>query len=513
MRKTTQGLSAAAVVTAVALLAPASVAYATGSSSGDATPAVAPVVPPFLSKGPGTVVDPLLGGAAFKPGALGGTDPYFPDYGNGGYHVAHYDLRLKYDPIGKVLDGTATLTAKAAQNLSSFGLDLKSTLNVSAVKVNGTAAKHFAQSGAHKLVITPAQNLQANSPFTVTVVYSGMPTPVQEPKGGLGVYGWITTDDGAVALNQPVGAATWFPVNESNTDKATYSYQVTVPKDLSVLANGEPTGAVMKGKSLKTYGWEMRRPMAPELATVAIGKFDVTRSVQAGGMPDITAIQTSLKANPKQQQRFNSTTGDMLKWESGMFGRYPFDSTGGVLDTSNVGYSMESQGRPIYDTDTANLNSDAIITIAHEQAHQWFGDSLTPARWADIWLNEGFATYTEWLYAEKHGGATAQQMFDKTYALAAKDPHWQFPAAAPGRNHIFDWTVYYRGAMTLHLLRKQLGDKAFFDLMRRWADGHRYGNVTTAQFVQLAEQASPKKNLKPFFTAWLYSPLKPAIPK
>jgi aminopeptidase N len=517
MRKTTQGLSAAAAVTAVALLAPASVAYATGSTGGGITPAPVPapgsIVPPFLSHGPGPVVNPLLSGAAFKPGALRGGDPYFPDYGNGGYRVAHYDLRLKYDPVGKMLDGTATLTARATQNLSSFGLDLKSTLNVSSVKVNGTAAKNFVQSGDHKLVITPAQGLQADSPFTVTVAYSGMPTPVQEPKGGLGVYGWVTTGDGAVALDQPVGASTWFPVNESNANKATYSYQVTVPKDLTVLANGEPTGAVPKGKTLKTYGWEMRRPMAPELASVAIGKFDVTASVTAGKMQDITAIEASLKASTNQRQKFNTTTADMLKWESGMFGRYPFDSTGGVLDTSNVGYSMESQGRPVYDTDTANLTPDAIITIAHEQAHQWFGDSLTPARWSDIWLNEGLATYTEWLYAEQHGGLTAQKMFDTTYALAAQDPHWRVATAAPGRNHIFDWAVYYRGAMTLHLLRTQLGDKAFFGLLRRWADGHRYGNVTTAQFIQLAEQVSHKSNLNKLLMTWLYSTGKPAIPK
>jgi aminopeptidase N len=492
MRKTSQGLTAAAIVTAVGILAPASVAHATGG-----TPAPSPLpLPPLFT--------------SFRAGALHGSDPYFRDFGNGGYRVGHYDLRLKYDPIGKLLDGTAVLTARATQNLSSFGLDLAGTLVVSSVKIDGKPVKSFAQSGSHKLVITPAEGLRSGAPFTVTVVYSGVPTPIQEPKGGLGTYGWVTTGDGAVAVNQPVGADTWFPVNEANTDKATYSYHVTVPKDLTVLANGEPTGTVAKGTTQKTYAWEMRRPMAAELAMVAIGKFDVTRTT-ANGLPDITAIQTSIKATAAQQRKFNKTTADLLTWETGLYGRYPFGSTGGILDTSNVGYSLETQSRPIYDTDTPVLDAFAVTLIAHEQAHQWFGDSLTPARWSDIWLNEGFATYTEWMYTQKIGGISAQQQFDKVYAMAATDPRWQVVTAAPGRNHIFDWTVYDRGAMTLHLLRKQIGDKAFFALVKEWASAHQDGNVTTAQFIAAAQKASPKKNLRTFFKAWLYTPGKPAL--
>lgn len=506
MRKTTQGMTAATIMTAVGLLAPASVAYA---AAGSPIPSPAPGAP-LLPIASTPALDPFLIGKVFRPGALHGNDPYFPDFGNGGYRVAHYDLRLKYDPIGRVLDGTAVLTAKATQNLASFGLDLQSTLSVTAVRIDGKPAKKFAQSGAHKLVITPPDNLHTGTPFTITVVYSGVPAPVQEPKGGLGTYGWVTTGDGAVAVNQPVGADTWFPVNESNTDKATYSYHVTVPKGLTALANGEPTGAMPKGRTQMTYGWEMRQPMAPELAMVAIGKFAVTRSIALGGIPDITAIQSTLQTRSSQGTAFNKTTGDLLKWESGIFGRFPFGSTGGILDTSNVGYSIETQGRPVYDTDTANLNAAAIATIAHEQAHQWFGDSLTPARWSDTWLNEAFATYTEWMYAEKTGGLPVQKWFDQAYAPAATDGRWKVGTAAPGRNHIFDWAVYDRGAMTLHMLRKQLGDKAFFGLVKRWAAEHRGGNVSTAQFIALAEQVA-HKDLRKFFTQWLYAPVKPPI--
>jgi aminopeptidase N len=439
----------------------------------------------------------------FTPGASGAGEPYFPDMGNGGYDVGHYDLGLAYDPATKVLRGKAVISAKATQNLSRFDLDFLGPFKISKLTVNGKKAA-FKRTGAQELVITPKRGLPRGSHFTVSVTYSGIPKKINDPT--LGISGWATTADGAVGLNQPFGAATYYPVNDTPLDKATYSYRITVPKGLTALANGESTGTWSKGGKT-TFGWEIRKPTASELSMVAIGKFDVTKSKAIGGIPNITAIQTALDTKPGQGKAFNKLTGDLVTWESGIYGRYPFDSTGGIIVKANVGYALETQSRPVYDQNSSNLDES---TIAHEIGHQWFGDSLTPARWADIWLNEGFATYTEWLYAEKSRGVTVQKSFDQVYAVPAADARWALKTADPGRDHIFDWTVYNRGAMTLQVLRKKIGDKAFFALIKRWADQNRYGNVTTAAFIKTAEQVS-HQNLGPLFKAWLYTGSKPTL--
>jgi aminopeptidase N len=439
----------------------------------------------------------------FTPGAAGAGDPYFPDMGNGGYDVGHYDLGLAYDPATKVLTGKAVISATATQNLSRFDLDFRGPLKISKLTLNGKKAA-FKRTGAQELVITPGRGLPRGGHFTVSVSYSGIPQKIDDP--ALGISGWVATDEGAVGLNQPFGAATYYPVNDTPRDKATYSYRITVPKGLTVLANGEPTGTSSKGGKT-TSGWAIRKPTASELSMVAIGKFNVTKSNTKGGIPNISAIQAALDTKPGQGKAFNALTGDLVTWESGLYGRYPFDSTGGIIVKANVGYALETQSRPVYDQDTSDLDES---TIAHEIGHQWFGDSLTPARWADIWLNEGFATYTEWLYAEKSQGVAVQKSFDQAYALPATDKRWALKTADPGRDHIFDWTVYERGAMTLQALRKKIGDKAFFTLIRRWADQHRYGNVTTAAFIKAAEQVS-HQNLHAFFTAWVYTSGKPGL--
>jgi aminopeptidase N len=441
----------------------------------------------------------------FTPGAPGTGDPYFPDMGNGGYDVGHYDLRLAYDPASKALSATARIAATATQNLSRFDLDFQGPLSISRLKVNDATAA-FTRTGAQELVVTPARGLRKGNRFSVTVSYTGVPEKVDDP--ALGLSGWVATDDGAVGLNQPIGAATWYPVNDTPRDKATYSYAVTVPDGVKGLTNGEPLGTSSRdGKT--TYRWAMRQPMSSELAMVAIGKFGVTSQRTPGGIPSITAIDPQLVTAPSQPGDFHKLTGDVLDWESTVFGRYPFSSTGGIADKAGVGYSLETQGRPVYDRRTAGVNPSGGL-IAHEQAHQWYGDSVTPAFWRDIWLNEGFATYAEWLYSEHTGGRTAQQIFDETYAQPANADVWQPVMADPGRDNIFHETVYDRGAMTLHVLRKAIGDEDFFTLVKRWPAGHRYGNVTTADFIAFSEKIS-HKDLGALFQAWAFTAGKPAL--
>jgi aminopeptidase N len=237
---------------------------------------------------------------------------------------------------------------------------------------------------------------------------------------------------------------------------------------------------------------------------IAIGDYALTRGVTADGLPNITAIGKSIDTKPGQGKVLNETTAQLVQWESSMYGPYPFDSTGGILADVGVHYALETQSRPVYDQSTSDVNGDLL---AHELGHQWFGDSLTPVHWSDIWLNEGFATYSEWLYQEKFNGIPVPTTFAKTYA-GEKD--WSGKVADPGRDHIFDDLVYNRGAMTLQALRTKIGDRDFFRVLTQWPATHRYGNVSTQEFIHFVERLTGR-DLDSFFHTWLYQPGKPTL--
>jgi aminopeptidase N len=428
-------------------------------------------------------------------GSAGGGDPFFPAAGNGGYDVLDYGLDLAYDPATKQLEGTAVITAVATRSLTQFDLDLR-TLAVRSVTVNGRSA-HASQSG-QELVIRPAQPLRRGLPFIAVVRYGGVPQPVTDPDGSLD--GWIPTDDGAFVVNEPQGAPSWFPVNDVPNDKATYTIRMTVPAGLTAVGNGALLAqSTRNGRT--TFVWRESRPMASYLSTITLGQFTVTRSVTPDGIPVYLAV------DPRQAAA-NTTLArlpEILAFEQSVYGRYPFETVGAIVDNARfVGYALESQSKPNFD------RAPSVSTLAHELAHQWVGDSVTPRTWPDIWLNEGFATYTEWLWSEHDKKDTAQQIFDDTYATPASETGlWDPPPADPGSpDNLFTGSVYDRGALTLHALRVKIGDRAFFALLRAWVTGHRYGNASTADFIHLAERIS-HRNLDHFFTVWLHTPGKP----
>ncbi|MXM66066.1 M1 family peptidase [Streptomyces sp. HUCO-GS316] len=433
--------------------------------------------------------------AAGTTGASGVGDPYFPLAGNGGYHVEHYDLTLRYNPTSRHLVGRAVLTARATKKLTRFDLDLKG-LKVTGLKVGHDRAE-FRRRG-QELVVTPRRTLHKGETFKVTVAYRGTPKPVTDPDGSLD--GWIPTDDGAFVAGEPQGAMTWFPANNHPLDKSSYDFTLTVPKGRTAVANGVYLGSrTADGRT--TFRWRQKEPMAAYLATATIGKFKIKRYTTADGLQVYNAVdpREAAAAAPVLKK-----LPSVLKWGSKLFGPYPYRAAGAIVDRApDVGFALETQTRPVYDS------APDLSTLVHESAHQWFGDSVSVTSWKDIWLNEGFATYAEWLYSEQHGGDSAQQTFDALYARPASDDLWEFPPGNPGSGaNIFGTPVYARGAMALHALRTAVGDPAFHRILKAWADGHRDGHGTTAQFVRLAERESGQ-DLDSLFQTWLYTAGKP----
>ena len=443
-------------------------------------------------------------GALADTGAPGLGDPYFPGLGNGGYDVDNYVLDFRYDRRTNRLAGVTSIAATALTGLERFNLDLKG-MRVRSVRVDGRRAA-FSRAGA-ELRITPPAPLAAGRVFTVVVRYRGRPRTTLGRVVFGGPYGFLHTPDGQFVAAEPNAASTWFPCNDHPADKATFLFRITVPSGFRAVANGRLVGWRKDGRRTM-YMWHESAPMATYLATVDTGRWKFRRGHTKGRVPVFVAVDSGIaRRKPRAARFFLRTTARAVDFESRFFGPYPFASTGAIVDDARfrgrrLGFSLETQSRPIY----SGLVDSA--TIAHEIAHQWFGNSVSVSRWSDIWLNEGFASFAEYLWYAHRGVQSAHQSFRQDYRIPAKDPFWDVVITDPKRSTMFHAAVYARGAMTLQALREKIGDEAFFTLLRTWTATHRHGNATTAQFEALAEQISGQE-LTPFFDTWIRSARKP----
>ncbi|WP_329337729.1 M1 family metallopeptidase [Streptomyces sp. NBC_00663] len=431
------------------------------------------------------------------PGGAGVRDPYFPKAGNGGYDVGHYDLRLSYDPDTDHLSGTAGITARATQDLSAFDLDLKG-LDVESVTVEGRAAR-FHRTG-QELTVRPHDGLDKGETFKAEVRYSGTPRTLTDADGSQ--EGWLRTADGAVALGEPIGSMTWFPGNHHPADKASYDITVTVPDGLEAVSNGE-LRKKETGDAGTTFSWHTAEPMASYVATLAVGDYGIHRST-AADVPVYTAVREGESAKALAR------LPEIMEWGEENFGPYPFSSTGAIVGgEDDAEYALETQNRPFFP------GAPDTGLLVHELAHQWFGDSVTPKSWRDMWLNEGFATYAEWLWEEDEGGDSAQDTFDRLYE-EGEDEYpdlWAFPPAEPnGAAHLSDDPVYQRGAMVIQKIRQTVGDDTFYDIVQGWTAGHRHGNADTDDFTEYVEQRAPDEDFDAIWDEWLYGEGKPARP-
>ena len=433
-------------------------------------------------------------------GAPGAGDPYFPRYGNGGYDVRHYDIFVDYDPTTERLRGDTRLTARAEQRLTRFNLDLQ--IAAKAVRVDGEPAT-WDQHG-RELVVTPAAPLPKGKTFHVRVRYAGKPGEINS--GGLG--GWFETPDGAVLAGEPEAATLWFPSNDHPSDKASFDIDVRTADETDVVSNGRLTGRRPVGDEVMWH-WRMSSPMATYLAYVAFGDFSFERGRTAGGVPYLYAISDHLGKRRTSAVKSLRKSADIVDMFSRHFGPYPFDITGGTLANVDFGFALENQTRPIYSEVFFGGSAANTSVIAHELAHQWFGDSVSVQRWRHIWLNEGFATWSDWFYHARRDGPSTDESFADSYDwLRTQRTFWRLEIGNPGKRQLFDLAVYHRGAMALEAVRNVVGNDDFLRLMRGWVRSRGDGNGSIAGFQRLGEEVSGR-SLDHVFDVWLYSSHRP----
>ena len=426
-------------------------------------------------------------------------DRYVPDHGDLSYDVTHYDLQLDYSVESNRLSGRATITAVASRDLDELELDLY-RLRASKVSVDGAPAAKYTQR-KHRLVVRPRTTVAAGETFTLVVSYAGSPQPMP---GLDGDAGWEELADGVIVASQPHGAPSWFPCNDRPANKATYAIEITAPSNYRVVANG-----VLESKRRRSGGTTWRHveeaPMATYLATVQIGRYDVVET--AGDVPVRTVYPAGKKATsggPFARQ------DEMLATFERLFGPYPFTAYTAVITADELDIPLEAQGLAVFGSNFASDEWDSERLVAHELAHQWFGNSVTLAGWRDIWLHEGFACYAEWLWSEES---------DREPAADHARLHWDrlagldqdFLLGDPGPDLMFDDRVYKRGALLLHALRSEVGDARFFEVLQAWTERHAHGSVSTDDFIALAGEVCGAA-VGGLFDAWLREVSLPALP-
>jgi aminopeptidase N len=448
-----------------------------------------------------TPTDPLVGSSGLN-------DSLFPEFGNGGYDVQHYTLDITVNDVSTSdLTATTTIAAKATQDLSSFNLDFLG-FEISSITINEQPAD-FERDG-QELTITPATLLQKDEAFTVTVQYSGTPNNLISQSLHF-QSGWVTFDSGSFVLSEPDGAASFYPVNDHPLDKASFTFRVTVPEPFEVAANGVLTETIDNGTT-NTFTFEVRDPMASYLATINIDEFDIETMESDSGIPIRNYYATGL---PASVRRPFARQGEMLTYFGELFGPYPFEVYGSLVLDVEVGAALETQTMSIYGLDMIDPNDVAGTesVVAHELSHQWFGDSVSVADWSDIWLNEGFATYAQGLWTEHiDGRAALDEWIRSIYETVAANSEHFTPPGEPTADQLFNGGVYFRGALTLHALRLEVGDEAFFEILRTYHEQYKGSNATTDDFISVAESVSGK-DLHELFDNWLYNEEIPPIPE
>jgi aminopeptidase N len=449
--------------------------------------------------------------AAATPGAPGIGDRLFPNLGNGGYDVRQYTIRLRWLVPSRTVQALVTVDAVATQALSRFDLDFQGNV-ISQVTLGGRPVRSR-RAGA-KLVVTPASPIAAGRRFSVLVAYRADPRGRFDCSAPPPLTGsaWFPTADGFVVAGQPNCMHTVFPSNDDQRDKALYRFVVDVPAGTVAVANGTLAGRVDRG-GRSVWSYRTRDPLASELVQIAVGRYAVLRRSGPHGLPvrDVVpagvaaAVEPTLAGTPSQ-----------IAWMEGKVGRFPFESYGLLLADLNIRFALETQTLSLFPVswfagDRRFPERLVAPIMVHELAHQWFGDSVSPASWSDVWLNEGHATWYEALYADERGWASLEQRMRGAYAAADQWRRRYGPVGRPSASNVFNPGVYDGGALVLFALRQTIGAGAFGELERRWVATYRDGVAGTPQFIALASEVAGR-NLARLLNAWVYGTRTPRMP-
>ncbi|KNB53654.1 M1 family metallopeptidase [Streptomyces caatingaensis] len=429
--------------------------------------------------------------------------PYFPGHGSYGHRTVAYDLELGYDPGAGWLDGHARIEAVANGAVDRVALDL-ARLEVHEARLDDRPVA-FRRKGGKLLISTP-RTLEAGRPFALDIRYGGRPRPVPSQFGPIG---WDRTGDdhdGTLVASQPVGAPSWFPCNDRPDDKASYTFGITVPVGHQALANGSLVEHRRNGASAR-WTYHHPGPMASYLAAVYTGRFArETWTPRDTGAP--VPVHIACPAGTAKEVRHDlARQGRILRVFTDLFGDYPFESYGVVVVDAELAAPVENQTLSVFGTNHMDGRRTWETLVAHETAHQWFGNSVGLGDWQHIWLNEGFATYAEWLWSEHLDEDDAD-----TLARRARDElagrRQNLRIADPGRRHLFDDRVYVRGACALHALRLAVGDTRFFRVLRTWHEARRGGFADTDAFLAHAARVTGR-DVADVLGPWLFEPRVP----
>ncbi|MEG2422182.1 M1 family metallopeptidase [Glutamicibacter sp.] len=426
-------------------------------------------------------------------------DEYTKHHGSPTYTVEHYDLSLVIKLASNLLDGRAMLRIRAVEDINEVALNL-SGLKIIKATCQGrkvpVAKKH------HRMVVSLPAVVKAGERVELNLRYAGSP---QAENGLWGELGWEELTDGILVSGQPVGASTWYPCNDHPSHKSSYRFEISADAGYRVVANGQLVDH-RRSASRETWVYEQREPMASYLATVQIGRYSQIPFDEGGHLVAYSVPGTEVPV----RGAFAKQTA-MAELFERKFGPYPFESYKIVVVDDELEIPLEAQGLSIFGKNHLSLQWEAQRLIAHEFAHQWFGNSLTPGRWKDIWLNEGFACFSEWVYSEEAQVMALDERARHAWAMLEGLPQ-DIMVGDPGPQDMFDDRVYKRGALALYALMRRLGETDFYTMLRQWTATHQHSTVSTQEFADLLGHYAPAEEIQDILDAWLFSEALPPFP-
>ena len=502
-------LRLALLLVVVVSLALASLAIATSTNSTTVPPDPSAKPP---ASGPSTPRQSTPGQSTQTPLTIGGTrgvgDPYFPDYGSGGYDAVKYAVDVDFDPNDGTLTGRTVITARATARLNSFYLDL--ALPASKVLVNDVEAT-FALEGFQDLRITPSAPVKAGREFSVTVEYAG--TPGSLPQPGFDESPWRTGKDEWLVAGEPEASAWWYPANDHPSDPALLDVSIRVPRTYQAISVGRLVSRDTGDEAeFDTWRWQTSQP-APTYATfLAIGRYSI-REGEADGRPSFYAVSEQI-AQQDRERIFVALerTPTAIRELEAFAGPYPYTEIGGIVPAIDLWFAgLETATRPVYHRGALLDEEYSDELLVHELAHMWFGDHVTLLQWNDIFTNEAFASWAHWEVVARRGDRSTDAQLARTYGMTRRSKDfWRVTMIDPGKEELFN-TVYVRGPMTLAALDNVMGDVAFDALIRSWAQ--QPSGPRSLEDFMAAAQSHTAVDLGPFFQDWVYDTDAPARTK